>query len=94
MPFSRYEALKFKLKKKTRKDRFPQCQNKKMENDNRIRDVTVDHFVKKKETICHTSVIWDTKVIKLFTVRKAYWTYSHKIFIVVRATELQQNKFN
>ena len=37
-----------------------------MEN-NRICDVIVDHFIMKKETICHISVIWDAEVIKLFT---------------------------
>ena len=37
-----------------------------MEN-NRICDVLVDHFIMKKETICHISAIWETDVIKLFT---------------------------
>ena len=39
---------------------------KEMEN-NRIRDVQVDHYMMKKETICHISVIWDIEVMKLFT---------------------------
>ena len=34
---------------------------------NRICDVIVDHFMMKKETICHMSVIWDTEVMKPFT---------------------------
>ena len=37
----------------------------KMEN-NRIREVIVDHFIMKKETICHISVIWDAEVMTLF----------------------------
>ena len=47
------------------KYRFPQCLHK-MEN-NRICDVTVDHFIMIKKTICHTFVIWDTEVLTLFT---------------------------
>ena len=29
--------------------------------------IKVDHFIMKKETICHISVIWDTEVMKHFT---------------------------
>ena len=37
-----------------------------MEN-NRILEVIIDHFIMKKETICHISVIWDTEDMTLFT---------------------------
>ena len=36
-----------------------------MENSG-IRDVTVDHSIIKKGTICHISVIWDTEDKKVF----------------------------
>ena len=32
-----------------------------------ICDVIGDYFIRKKETICHISVIWDTEIMKLFT---------------------------
>ena len=48
-----------------------------MEN-NRIRTVIVDHYIMKKETIRHIFVIWDTEVM-------------NEIFMVVIATELEQN---
>ena len=34
--------------------------------EDRICDVIVDHFIMKKETICHISVIWDIEVMTLF----------------------------
>ena len=45
-----------------------------MEN-NRICNVIVDHFMMRKETIWHISIIWDNEIMELFTVSKAYCDY-------------------
>ena len=59
------EAINFKFpRKKQQNIFFPQCQHKKMENI--ICDVIIDHFIIKKETICHISVIWNIEVMTLF----------------------------
>ena len=66
----------------------------KMEN-NRFRDVTVDHFIRKKETMCCISIVWDTEVMKLIThsVRHIGSAIT-RIFMVVMATKLGKNKFD
>ena len=55
---------------------------------NRSRHVIADHFIRKKETICHIFVIWDTEVNDtLHTVNKAYWKCNHKILMVVNCNK-------
>ena len=91
-PFSRCQALKIKFPRRKRKYRFPQC-HKKMEN-NRIRDIIVDHFIIKKEAICHIPVTGDTEVMKPFTQSVKHGKYDKRILMVVIATNMKQKKFN
>ena len=62
--FSRYQSYKFEISEKKEQNIFFLDASIKIEN--RICDVIDDQFIKKKETICQISVIWDTEVMTLF----------------------------
>ena len=65
-----------------------------MEN-NRISAVIVGHFIMKKETIRHIFVTLDTEVMKLLKRSERHARNNNrKIFMVVMATNLEQNEFN
>ena len=64
-------------------------------DNNRISAVIVAHFIRKKETIRHIFVISDTEVMKLLKRSERHAINNNrKIFMVVMATNLEQNEFN
>ena len=65
----------------------------KIEN-NRIRDVMVDRFMVKQETICHISVTRNTEVMKHVTQSVRHGKYNKRILMVVMTTKMKQKEFN
>ena len=64
--------------------------------DNKIRDVIVDHFLMKKEksAISQRRYLGHWSYETFHTVSMVYCIYNRKIFMVAMVTKLEQNKFN